>query len=136
MRIGKIGMILIMTALICGLFTVSATADDMTRSRSDAQKMMHKLGRGIVNVLTGWMEIPKNIATEWKETDPFSGVVIGTIKGAGWTWGRTMSGAYDIITFPLPVPDNYETLMEPELILPDIWGEDFPHYDDDITTTY
>ena len=91
---------------------------------------MHKLGRGIVNVLTGWIEIPKNVAVEWKKTDPFSGVVIGTVKGFGWGWGRTVSGVYDIVTFPLPVPEDYNPLMEPEFILPDIWGADFPHYDE------
>ena len=129
MSIAKKSAVVIMVIVLCGLLVSAASADDLSRSRTDANKMMHKLGRGIVNVLTGWMEVPKNISVEWKKSDPFSGIVMGTVKGLGWTLGRTMSGAYDVVTFPLPIPENYEPLMEAELILPEIWGADFPHYD-------
>lgn len=105
--------------------------EEIYRDNTDFSKALTKLGRGIVNVLTGWVEIPKNIATEWRRTDPFSGFVVGTIKGIGWTIGRTISGAYDIITFPVPVPKEYKPLMEPEYILPSVWGESLPIFRDD-----
>jgi len=85
-----------------------------------------------VNVLTGWMEVPKNIAVEWKKTEPFTGTIMGTIKGLGWGVGRTATGVYDIITFPLPIPEGYKPLMEPEFILPDLWGKDLPYFDEPI----
>jgi putative exosortase-associated protein (TIGR04073 family) len=101
-------------------------ADDLTRSHTDASKMMYKLGRGVTNVLTGWIEVPKNIAEKWGRMDPFSGTVIGFFSGLGWGFGRTMTGFYEVLTFPLPIPEGYVPLMEPELVLTDIWGEPLP----------
>ena len=130
MRNGKANLIMVLVVVLFGLMVINSFADDLARSKSESANMMHKLGRGVVNVLTGWIEIPKNIAVEWKKTDPFSGFIVGALKGFGWGWGRTVSGAYDVLTFPLPVPAQYKPLMEPEFILPDIWGKDFPHYDE------
>ena len=91
-----------------------------------AQDMTRKLGRGVGNILTGWIEVPKNIAVNWEKTDPFTGLVVGSIKGIGWSWTRTVSGIYDVFTFPFPVPENYRPLMEPEFVLPSIWGAPLP----------
>lgn len=103
-------------------------ATELEREHSEAGKMVHKFSRGVMNVLTGWLEVPYNIAETWKKTDPFTGFVVGGIKGIFWGWGRTCTGVYDIVTFPFPVPKDYQPLMEPEYILPEIWGEPFPHY--------
>jgi len=112
--------------LLLNLSAPGAFADDVSRDASDSSKMMEKLARGLVNLLTGVVEIPKNIAREWRRTDPFTGTIIGTIKGIGWGWGRTMSGAYDIVTFPLPIPEGYVPLMEPEYVMTDVWGATIP----------
>lgn len=132
MRTGKRALVMWTGALLLTLLVASAGADDLTRSKSEAASMMHKLGRGIVNVLTGWIEIPKNIAVEWKKTEPFTGFVMGTVQGVGWGVGRTATGLYDIVTFPLPIPEGYKPLMEPEFILPDLWGKDLPYFDEPI----
>jgi putative exosortase-associated protein (TIGR04073 family) len=132
MRLGKKSLVLSLVVLLCVLFAANGFADDLARSRSESANMMHKLGRGVVNIFTGWIEIPKNIVVEIKETDPFSGFVVGTVKGFGWAWGRTLTGVYDVVTFPLPIPEEYGPLMEPEFILPDLWGADLPGYDDPI----
>jgi len=119
-------------ACIVAVLAVSAprsvSADDVSRDASESSDMMRKLGRGIVNLLTGVVEIPKNIAREWKDpdSDPISGSIIGFVKGVGWAWARTCAGAYEIVTFSLPVPEGYVPLMEPEFILTDIWGEAIP----------
>jgi putative exosortase-associated protein (TIGR04073 family) len=90
--------------------------------------MFHKLGRGLLNVLTGWLEVPKSVADTWRKTDPFTGMVIGSVKGVAWTWARTCTGLYDVITFPFPVPKDYISLIEPESIVTQTWGEPFPEY--------
>ena len=132
MLMGKKNLVLLFMTILFSLMLVSGYADDLSRSKSEPASMMHKLGRGVVNFFTGWIEIPKNIAVEWKKSDPFSGFVVGTVKGFGWGWGRTLCGVYDVFTFPLPIPENYAPLMDPEFILPGIWGADFPYYDEPI----
>ena len=75
-----------------------------------------KLGRGGVNLVTGWVEIPKRMI----ETSQRSGA------GAGWTWGllrglghgfiRTLGGFYEIVTFPFPAPPGYVSVIQPEYV--------------------
>ena len=103
-----------------------ARADDVSREGTQSDQIMHKLGRGIVNLLFGFVEIPKCMAKEWKRSDPFTGLIIGSVKGVGWAWTRTMTGAYEILTFPFPVPEGYVPMMDPEFVLTDIWGEAIP----------
>ncbi len=103
--------------------------DDVYREASTSHKIFHKLGRGATNLLTGWIEIPRYIAKEWREYDPFTGFFVGGAEGCAWAVGRTATGAYDICTFFLPIPADYEPLMEPEFILPGIWGEPIPEMD-------
>ncbi len=114
--------------------TAAAAEEEVYRDNADISKMFHKFGRGLVNVLTGWIEIPKNIAKEWRKTDPFTGFVLGTIKGIGWGFGRTVVGVYEVITFPFPIPQDYQPIMSPEFILPSIWGESLPIFQDEFVT--
>lgn len=113
----------------------SSFEEDAYRENSEIDKIFGKLGRGIVNVLTGWVEIPKTIAKEWRRTDPFTGTVIGFFKGLGWGVARTLAGFYEVLSFPFPVPRNYEPVMQPEYILPTVWGERLPLYQDEFLGT-
>ena len=105
--------------------------EDVYRQNTDIQKMFHKLGRGVSNVLLGWVEVPKNIAREWRNTEPFTGSIVGLIKGFGWGIARTLAGFYEIVSFPFPIPRNYEPIMYPEFVLPSVWGERLPLYQDE-----
>jgi len=105
--------------------------EDVYRENTDITKMFHKLGRGISNVLLGWVEIPKTVAKEWRNTEPFTGTIVGTVKGFGFAVMRTFAGFYEIVSFPFPVPRNYEPIMYPEFVLPSVWGERLPLYQDE-----
>ena len=116
---------------IAATMALSTPAQAQTNRRdTDFDKMLHKLGRGIANVLTGWMEIPKEIAEAWRETDPITGLIVGGIKGIGYTIVRTFAGFYEILTFPMPFPENYGPIIEPEFVLPPLFGEDLPPFED------
>jgi putative exosortase-associated protein (TIGR04073 family) len=81
------------------------------------EKMGKKLGRGIVNVATGWVELPMNIYDTSVETNnPLMGMTYGTLKGIGMTVVRTGAGAYDVVTFLFPVPQDYEPILQPEFV--------------------
>ena len=104
---------------------------DEYRDQSAFGKMQHKLGRGLTNMFTGFVEVPKNISREWRRSDPATGVIVGGVKGVGWGFTRFAGGAYETFTFPAPTPANYEPLMYPETPLPDVWGEQLPYFDRD-----
>ena len=82
-----------------------------------AQDMARKLGRGIGNILTGWIEVPKNIYDTSVESNVFAGLTLGTVKGVGKTVMRTVIGVYETATFPLPVPEDYKPIIEPEFVI-------------------
>lgn len=123
---------------VLAIFAVSAPTtapaqsdEDVYRENTEINQMFHKLGRGISNVLLGWVEIPKNVAEGWRETEPFTGTIVGTVKGVGWAVARTVAGFYEVVSFPFPVPRGYQPIMHPEFVLPSVWGERLPIYEDE-----
>ena len=133
MKFGRI-MGLAAAGLIIAMACSSAQAQrygDEYRDESAFGKMQNKLGRGLANVFTGVVEIPKNISREWRKSDPATGFIVGGVKGVGWAATRMAVGAFDTVTFPVPVPANYEPLMQPATPLPDVWGEQLPYFDRD-----
>ena len=86
-------------------------------SPSFAQDPGKKLGRGLVNILTGWVELPKNIYQTSTESNFFSGITVGLVKGLGMTVVRTGAGIYDTATFPFSLPQGYKPILEPEYVL-------------------
>lgn len=85
-------------------------------SSSYAQDPAKKLGRGLANILTGWIELPKNIYDVSVEDNPLAGLTIGLAKGIGMTIVRTGAGIYEVVTFPFPIPEDYGPVLEPEFV--------------------
>lgn len=79
-----------------------------------ADDAVMKLSRGIVNIATSPVEyyVQYNVSAE--DTNPLVGLLGGVIYGTGFTAARIVSGAYDIVTFPFPLPRDYEPLMKPD----------------------
>ena len=86
---------------------------------SYAQDPAKKLGRGLANILTGWIERPKNIYDVSVEDNPLAGLTIGLAKGIGMTIVRTGAGIYEVVTFPFPIPEDYGPVLEPEFVFSD-----------------
>ncbi|MFH1847476.1 MAG: exosortase system-associated protein, TIGR04073 family [Candidatus Omnitrophota bacterium] len=81
-----------------------------------AQDPAKKLGRGVANILTGWVELPKNIYETSVEENMLSGLTMGLAKGVGMTIVRTGAGVYEAVTFPFPIPEDYQPVLEPEFV--------------------
>ncbi len=81
-----------------------------------AQDPFTKLGRGVANTLTGWVELPKNIYNTSVEENAFAGITLGLAKGVGMTIVRTGAGIYEIATFPFPIPESYKPILDPEYV--------------------
>jgi putative exosortase-associated protein (TIGR04073 family) len=133
MKSRKLGWLIAFALVAMSAGTTFAASTDAAADQSDAAKMMHKLGRGVVNVLTCWVEIPRHVAKEWEKTDPFSGTVLGTAEGFGWGFARFATGVYESFTFLLPVPADYQPMMLPEFVVTDIWGDPIPGFDETST---
>ena len=72
-----------------------------------------KLYRGIVNMGTCALEVPKHIHKTSKEQNPLAGVTVGSVKGSGYALARGGVGCIETATFPFP---KYEAIMKPEFI--------------------
>ncbi len=92
-------------AMICSLGLVASPA-------VWAQDPIHKMRRGVVNVLTGWLELPKYVQRGKQEDNPFTGIAGGLAKGAGLTLLRAGTGLYEALTFPFPYPKDYASPYE------------------------
>lgn len=75
-----------------------------------------KLGRGLLNVGTGPLEIPLQIYRTGSRDGWAAGMFFGPIEGLGMVIVRTLGGAYEILTFPLPLPLRYQPMFEPEFL--------------------
>lgn len=108
-------MLMLTAVAVFGLAAVPARAADPLESHPGPEPGMgYKFGRGAVNVLTCWTEIPRNVAIEWQRTDPASGFFLGVGKGLGYGYTRFASGVYDMVTFAFPVPTGFAPVMDPE----------------------
>lgn len=75
-----------------------------------------KLGRGLTNVteVSRMGELRHSMEQSGIWDSPQQGITEGFAKGVGKTLKRTVVGAYEVITFP--IPDN-EPILDPE------WGQ-------------
>jgi putative exosortase-associated protein (TIGR04073 family) len=74
-----------------------------------------KLGRGVTNTLTGWIEVPKHtlMGVFNCNVTPLEGIGVGLARGFGRAIERTGIGIYEAVTFPIP---GYYPLLCPEYI--------------------
>lgn len=81
---------------------------------------MRKLGRGLANCITFPIEIPNRISDVNNSDGPIAGITYGLVKGIVMSAFRVLIGAYEIATFPIPIPSGYRPIIkDPEFILED-----------------
>ena len=77
-----------------------------------AQDPIHKMGRGVVNLLTGWIEVPKQLHIGAQNENPVTGIGHGLLKGVSLTVLRLGTGVYEALTFPIPYPKDFASPYE------------------------
>lgn len=75
-----------------------------------------KFVRGVANLATGWVEIPKQVYVVGSNEGWVAGALRGPFDGLGMFVARTVAGAYEILTFPIPVPPQYQPLVQPAFV--------------------
>ena len=96
-RLGGTASTIVMVAVFMGVNSPAACAQDP----------IHKLGRGVSNILTCWLEVAKNFHEGMQEDNPLAGATWGIVKGLGLGATRLVVGAYETVSFPLPYPKEY-----------------------------
>ena len=72
-----------------------------------------KLTRGLMNVLTGWLELPNAIVETSNRHNVLVGATWGTLQGASKGLLREAVAVYETVTFPIAVPANYAPILGP-----------------------
>lgn len=91
-----------------------ATGDEPTPEQT-FERMTVKLWRGVINVATSPIEVPKQLYTTTRDMG-VPGPFVGVFKGAFMTLYRAVGGAVEAATFPAPVPGDYAPMLEPAYI--------------------
>jgi len=116
----KLAIILTLSAGISISMASSASAADATSAydATDAymRGAMHKLGRGISNIVTFPLEIGR-MTYITTNTDGFlAGSTAGFAKGVWRGALRGIVGIFETATFFAEVPKNFEPLVKPEFV--------------------
>ncbi|MDP8257985.1 MAG: exosortase system-associated protein, TIGR04073 family [Candidatus Aadella gelida] len=82
-------------------FSGSVFAEDMPEGKAYPAGPIQKAERGFMNAVFGWTEIPKRIVDKTRETNPIKGVFLGLFQGTCKAFARTVSGAAELVTFPI-----------------------------------
>ncbi len=110
------------TFFLLGLFLLTA------QLHAQAYDMWDKGGRGLANILTSPYEIVRQGKIDY-EAKGGVGIFSGGFRGLFYVVGRIVVGAYELITFPIPLPAGYEPIFRPEYVIPatprakTTWGE-------------
>ncbi len=85
-------------------------------SGSKAGRIFRKGVRGGLNLVTGWVEIPKRVEETMRTSGAAKGVTWGLLRGFGQAAVRTAAGAYELVTFPIAAPAEYVPILQPEFV--------------------
>lgn len=113
-----------MKMILVVLMLVSCVCVDNVLAASDPVK---KIKRGVVNVVTSPLEIPKEVRAHWikgseKTYHILVWIACGFVKGTVMTAARIGSGAWDIVSAPVSVPEDNEPLLKPDYVF-DQWPQ-------------
>ena len=73
-----------------------------------------KAARGIANAGLGIVvELPKTIYYDTLEDGPLYGLTVGPLEGLSWGIARALTGVYEVVTFPFPIPEGYRPIYQP-----------------------
>ncbi len=84
-----------------------------------AQSAVRKLGRGLANTFTGFLELPQSVVDAAEDDGAIAALTYGITKGVAMSVLRTAVGIYETFTFLIPLPWKYEPILEPEFMMGD-----------------
>lgn len=110
MRLAVLALTLMM--LTCA---VPCMAVEAQKPEAIADKMAFKFARGVTNVATAIVEIPKQSYLTVRDRGNV-GYVVGPLKGLGMTFYRGLVGVAETIFFMVPQPGYYDPMIDPDFV--------------------
>ena len=89
---------------------------ELSHAEGLVQEMSSKLNRGVVNILTGWGEIPRQMIGSGREKGWWAVLPVGIPAGALMTVVRTGVGVFETALFFAPIGDSYGPLLDPAFV--------------------
>lgn len=105
--------ILSLLLLIC--FVSPCYALEQAKPESIIGKMSTKLVRGVTNVATSVVEIPKQSYLTVRDQGAI-GYIVGPIKGLGMTAYRALIGTFEAAFCMVPQPGYYDPMVDPDYV--------------------
>jgi putative exosortase-associated protein (TIGR04073 family) len=110
----RISLAILPLLLLLGL-TSPAMAQQEEKPEATVEKMAGKLTRGVTNIVTSVVEIPKQTYLTVRDRGA-SGYIIGPLKGVGMTLYRLFAGATETVFFLVPQPGYYDPMADPDYV--------------------
>lgn len=95
------------------LVTTQVHANNEQQPENIAAKMAVKFGRGITNIVTAPIEIPKQTVLLTRDMG-FAGALVGPVSGILMTGYRVVIGVAETVFFMVPAPGYYDEMIDPE----------------------
>ncbi|MDH3346082.1 MAG: exosortase system-associated protein, TIGR04073 family [Kiritimatiellaceae bacterium] len=105
----------VLLMIVCFSAGISYAEEEVT-AEDVVQDMSTKLNRGVVNVLTGWVEIPRQVVKTGHEKSWWKALPVGLPAGVIMTVARTGVGAFETVLFFAPINDSYEPILDPAYV--------------------
>lgn len=105
----------VLSLLLVMLFATSSFAMEGQQPEAIAEKMAFKLVRGVTNVATSVVEIPKQSYLTVRDRGAV-GYVVGPLKGVGMAVYRLFTGLTETVFFAVPQPGYYDSMIQPEYV--------------------
>jgi len=83
----------------------SAYADEAEHEPDYLSGLTSKFTQGLFNTTTGFIELPKNVVNISHDQNIFVGLTWGVVRGVVHSVSRTVVGAAELITAPIPTDD-------------------------------
>jgi len=113
---GRTIVVLVLTVLCLSLAVPAGAGAEEQSDPAVPARIGAKFVRGVANLATGLAEFPKQIYLIGKNEGWVQGAFRGPLEGLGMFIARTLAGAYEVVTFPIPVPPGYQPMLLPEFV--------------------
>jgi putative exosortase-associated protein (TIGR04073 family) len=105
----------LLTVLLVMMVAASSFAIDGQPPEAIAERMATKLVRGVANVATSLVEVPKQSYLTIRDRGA-AGYVVGPLKGVGMAFYRLFVGVAETVFFAVPQPGYYDPMISPEFV--------------------